>query len=73
MKIQHSEPVGPLRAAAYPPVGDQLDAVVAGLAALRDQGIELPEKTLALLDQCEAVKRTFAKPEGRDGQSQADR
>ena len=61
MKIKHSEPYGPLRAMAYPKIGEQLDAVMKLAAALRDQGIELPPETAQWVERCESVKRTFKK------------
>src|SRR3546814_20775582 len=41
-KIQHKEPHGPLRAAEYPPITDQIDAIFKLAKALREQGINLP-------------------------------
>lgn len=62
MKIKHSEPYAPLRAAAYPPIGDQLDAVMKLAKALHDQGINLPLDVLSWIEQCEQVKTRFRKP-----------
>lgn len=45
-----------LRADAYPPIGDQLDAIARGFAALADAGLPLPAETLAWLDMLRAVK-----------------
>lgn len=61
MKIQHSEPYGPLRAKAYPQINDQLDAVFKMAKALKEQGISLPPETLDWIDKCQAVKDTFTK------------
>jgi len=61
MKIRHSEPYAPLRAQAYPSVGEQLDAVVKMAQALQRQGIELPEETQAWIAQCQAIKQRYAK------------
>lgn len=61
MKIQHSEPYAPLRRQAYPPIGDQLDAVMKLASSLRDQGIDLPKEVQAWIDQCELVKATYQK------------
>lgn len=44
------------RQAAYPATGEQLDAIAELAAALRAQGIALPAKTLAWLDDVQAVK-----------------
>lgn len=62
MKIQHREPHGPLRAKAYQSIGDQLDAVAKLAAALRDQGIVLPDDVVKWVDHCQAVKAKFKKP-----------
>jgi len=62
LKIQHKEPYGPLRAAAYPKLGDQLDAVMKLARALRDQGIVLPQEVCDWVAACESVKQRYAKP-----------
>lgn len=62
MKIKHSTPYGPLRAGAYPKVGDQLAAIVALAQALREQGLVLPQETLDWLDKCQAVKDRYRRP-----------
>ena len=62
MKIQHREPYRPLRAAAYPSLGDQLDAVMKLARALRDQGVALPQEVSDWVASCEAVKQRYAKP-----------
>lgn len=64
MKIQHREPYGPLRAAAYPPVGDQLDAVVKLANALHEQGISLPPEVMEWVEACMTVKRRYPKAGG---------
>jgi len=61
MKIRHSEPYAPLRRQAYPPVGEQLDAVLKMALALAQQGIALPEETRAWMAQCQAVKDRYGK------------
>lgn len=60
MKINHVEPYGALRAAAYPSVEDQLDALVKLAAALKAQ-IDLPPAVTAWIDACLAVKEKFPK------------
>lgn len=60
-KLRHSTSYRARRAAEYPGMGDQLDAILDGLRAYRD-GKPLPPKTLAILDACEAVKTRFKKP-----------
>ena len=47
---------------AYPPVCDQLDAMVKLGQALRDQGIALPADVNAWIDACQEVKRKHPKP-----------
>lgn len=44
------------RVQAYPQSGDQFDAMLALALSLKEQGIELPEKTQKWLDDCLAVK-----------------
>lgn len=61
MKIKHTEPYAPLRARAYPEVGEQLDAIVKMAAALKEQGFEMPSETIAWLNKCQAVKSKFSK------------
>lgn len=61
MKIKHTEDPAPLRARAYMPIGDQLDAVFKMAKALRDAGIELPADTLAWIAHCEGVKTKYSK------------
>jgi len=65
LKIQHSEPYAPLRAAAYPALGDQLDAVLKLAQALHQKGIELPDETRAWIEKCEEVKQRYPKPTSR--------
>jgi len=50
-----------LRAVAYMPVGDQLDAVSELARALREQGFSLPPKTAEWLQHCERVKALHPK------------
>ena len=53
-----------LRRAAYPDVGDQLDAVLRGLRALID-GQPAPQDLRDLLEQVAAVKAAYPRPEGQ--------
>ncbi|HWO99210.1 MAG TPA: hypothetical protein VNL74_01080 [Methylococcus sp.] len=46
------------------PLGDQLDAIWKGFAALRDVGIILPQETLDWLSGIEAVKKKIPKKIG---------
>jgi hypothetical protein len=61
MKIVHDPDPRPLRAKAYPPLADQLDAAMKGLAALAKQGIALPDETTSWINQCQAVKDRYPK------------
>lgn len=61
MIIRHSEPYAPLRAAAYPPIGEQLDAIMKMAHALHEQGISLPPETCEWVGRCMAVKETYPK------------
>jgi hypothetical protein len=61
MKIIHNPDPAPLRAAAYMELGDQLDALMKGLAALHAQGIQLPPETVAWIEHCQDVKARFQK------------
>lgn len=45
------------RAAAYPPIGDQLDAIWKALDALSDQALNWPQETADMLAAIKAVKR----------------
>ena len=59
MKIRHSEPYKPLRAAAYPKITDQLDAVFKLAEHLRSQGMTMPADVDDWIDQCRAVKDKY--------------
>ena len=61
MKIRHREPHGHRRQAAYPSVGDQLDAIYKLAQALQDQGVSLPDDVHSWIAQCAEVKRRFPK------------
>jgi hypothetical protein len=63
MKLHHKVDVAPRRAADYPAVGDALDAIMKGFAALMEQGIALPAETEAWVHACQAVKTTHPKRE----------
>lgn len=62
MKIQHDEDYRKLRRAAYPPVGEQLDAVYKLARAMRDSDVALPSEVEAWMAQLARVKETFKKP-----------
>lgn len=50
------------RRAAYPPMGDQLDAIARSLTALADAGADLPAETRLWINACAAVKARYPKP-----------
>lgn len=52
-----------LRRREYPDIRDQLDAMVKLAAALREQGIPLPDDVVRWVEHCQAVKRKYPKPE----------
>ena len=65
MKILHREDYRVLRRAKYPPITDQLDALVKLAHALEQQGIELPPETRQLVQECMNVKARFKKSGGQ--------
>lgn len=62
MKIRHREPFGPLRARAYPPIGDQLDAILKLAQHLQSTGQALPDAVANWIEECNSVKRRYPKP-----------
>ena len=46
-----------IRASNYPSMGDQLDAIMKAMAALKAQGVALPKQTEDWIDECQRVKR----------------
>ena len=62
MKIHHATNPLKARAAAYPPVGDQLDAMMKGLAAIQAAGVALPDETKAWIEACQEVKKRYPEP-----------
>lgn len=60
MKIQHNEDYRKLRAAEYPKVGDQIDAIYKMALALQGTQ-ELPPETLQWMSQVAAVKAKYPK------------
>ncbi len=61
MKIQHDEDYKKLRAKKYPPIGEQLDAVLKLTLSLKEQGFAIPEDTDTWLSKCLLVKSTYKK------------
>ncbi|WP_395757103.1 hypothetical protein [Achromobacter sp. EB05] len=62
MKIRHYEPYAPLRARAYPAIGDQLDAIMKFAAHLQASGQALPDEVTSWVAQCHNVKQRYPKP-----------
>lgn len=62
MKIRHYEPYAPLRARAYPAIGDQLDAIMKFAAHLQASGQSLPADVAQWVAQCQDVKLRYPKP-----------
>lgn len=52
------------RAAAYPEIGDQLDAILKWVVSERFKGEELPQDLDDILGQWSAVKKKYPKPGG---------
>jgi len=61
MKIVHDPDPAPLRAKAYPPVGEQLDAVMKLADHLIKNGVDLPTEVRDWVAKCKAVKAKFRK------------
>lgn len=61
MKIQHCEDHKVLRAKEYPPIGDQLDAILKMALALKTQGVNLPIETDEWINQCLVIKNKYKK------------
>jgi len=59
LKIKHHEPYRELRRAAYPPLGDQLDAVYKLAKHLQEKGESLPAEVCDWVEQCRLVKEKF--------------
>ncbi len=64
MKIRHYEPYAPLRARAYPAIGDQLDAIMKFAQHLQSSGQVLPDEVAQWVAQCNHVKQRFPKTVG---------
>lgn len=57
------ENIQKIRAAAYPSIGDQLDAILKIFLQMKTDGNDLPPDLDAIIDQWQAVKAQFPKPE----------
>lgn len=62
MKIHHAPDPGPMRAQAYPPIGDQLDAVMKLAESLAQSGFALPTEVVGWIEKCQEVKAKYPKP-----------
>ena len=62
MKINIKVDYRAKRREAYPPIGEQLDALWKALAATPET---LPPEARAMLDQVQAVKSNIPKPKGQ--------
>lgn len=51
-----------LRYESYPPIGDQLDAILKMALALRSQNIPIPQDTVDWINKCLEVKDRYPKP-----------
>lgn len=60
MKIQHNEDYRKLRAAEYPAIGDQLDAIYKLAEAVKGV-VEFHPDTMKWMDQIAAVKAKYSK------------
>jgi hypothetical protein len=58
MKITHYDDHRPERAAAYPSVGEQLDAI---WKFIEQSGVAMPVQTAEMLERIKAVKERFPK------------
>ena len=56
------------RKAAYPNIGEQLDAILKQFTMMRMDGIDLTKDLDSIVGQWLAVKKKFPKPEGIDGE-----
>lgn len=61
MKITHYDDHRPARAAVYPDIGDQLDAIWKMLESM-PQGVSANPEAEAMRDRIRAVKAQFPKP-----------
>jgi hypothetical protein len=62
MKIHHAPDALKMRAASYPDIGDQLDAVMKGFQSFVEAGFVLPDDTKAWIESCQEVKKRYPKP-----------
>jgi len=69
-KVRIDIDVAPLRRAAYPGIGDQLDAMMKLADHMRSQGQQLPEDVCKWVDDCKAVKRRYPKPANLTGKQE---
>lgn len=60
LNIEPAELIRIQRANAYPPMGDQLDAIFKLAKYLQDRGEDLPEEVNDWIQLCQHVKNTYA-------------
>lgn len=63
MKIEHSRDYAAARRADYPAVGEQLDAVFKLASFLAETGALLPAEVHTWVQQIQAVKDRYPKPQ----------
>lgn len=61
MKIKFRRDYRELRRAAYPSIGDQLDAVIKLAQHLQGAGMTLPDEVSAWVESCQRVKDAHPK------------
>jgi len=61
MKLVHTDPHGQRRAAEYPDIGDQLDALWKTIGKLPAKSVD--PATREMLEQIQAIKAAYPKPE----------
>jgi len=64
MIINHTSDYKERRAAVYPKVTDQIDAIYKMAKSLNDQGINLPPEVLDWISSVQLVKDTYPKEPG---------
>ena len=63
MQIIHTRDYREARRAEYPDIGDQLDAIMKYFASLPEFPYELPIDVQRMVEQCQAVKAKYPKPQ----------
>jgi hypothetical protein len=60
-KILHRDPYAAARRAAYPPIGDQLDAIMKLATQLWEQGVPMSDDVTQWISACQKVKDHYPK------------